>query len=125
VTDSDDTVLAAVPRSVMGPLLTEIHRAGFGHLTKVLDATRSPIRAQLERAGVSPPPEFEIHPDHVLVMISAPARIALALDLVERRGAARTWTVRRSATPWPMFKTPLSARARAARPAESTAIPAD
>ena len=116
VQNSDDTVLATVARSHTGPLLTAIHRGGFGHLTKVLDATRSPVLGQLHRAGVDIPAGFTIGPDQIVVMISAPARTGAALDLLMRHGAAETWTSRRSSAQPPMFNTPLSLRARAAPP---------
>ncbi len=108
--DFEDTVLATVHRSQLGQLLTAVHRNGFGHLTKVLDDKRSPVRGQLERAGVAPPIGFAVELDHVVVMISAPARTGVAVELVLRYGAVATWTTRRTSSPWPMFKTPLSMR---------------
>jgi hypothetical protein len=100
----------------MGALLTSIHRNGFGHLTKVLDERRAPVRGQLERAGIEIPPGIAVESGQVMIVIAAPARTAKALDLLRTHGATATWTARRTSTPWPMFKTPLSVRARGVNP---------
>jgi hypothetical protein len=118
VLNSDDTVLATVPRALMAQLLTAIHRGGFGHLTKVLDEKRSPVTGQLERAGVEIPLGFIVEHDHTVVMISAPARTGTAIELLRRYGAESTWTAKRTSSPWPMFKTPLSTRARGGKPSD-------
>lgn len=109
---AEDTVLAFVPCERIGDVLTAAHRAGFGHLTRVLDGRRSPVIGQLARAGIALPDAFAVGQDGLVVAIAAPARTARALELVNKNGATASWITSRAAPPAPVLSNPNRARIR-------------
>jgi hypothetical protein len=82
-----DHVIGTFSRAELSTALAATHRAGFGPQTRVFDGARDDAARQLERAGLrvldggSPPP------DALLIVVTAPGRIAIVADLFERLGA--------------------------------------
>ena len=94
--ETGETVLAVMPRDRLTTALTMFHRGGFGHVIRVLDPDRAPIRAQLARAGV---PDARLSrycgAADVLLLVHAPARTGQAVALASRWGATDTEVVAR------------------------------
>ena len=112
---ADKTVeiaIASIERSHLSVLLTAVHRGGFGHLTRVLDPARGDVAGQLRRAGAVIPDGFVLGESRVAVMISAPARVTAASELLERHGAQRVWTVERAGASAPLLLDNASKRNR-------------
>lgn len=83
-----DTVLALVQRSRLSVVLTAFHREGYGHVTRVLDPERSPLTAQLLRAGVDRSRLAAARTDDsVLLFVHAPMRTTIAAALAVSHGA--------------------------------------
>lgn len=82
-----DHVVGVFSRENLSTVLASIHRAGFGPQTRVLDGGRSDVALQLERAdlyvveGCNPPGNA------MLIVVTAPGRIAIVAELFERMGA--------------------------------------
>lgn len=113
VGDGADIVIAAVEREDLSPMLTVLHRGGFGHLTRVLDPARGEVGGQLARAGATVPVGFMLgEGDRVAVMISAAARTPAATDLLRRFGAISIWTTQRTASASPILFGPPAGRPR-------------
>jgi hypothetical protein len=82
-----DHVVGTFPRAELSAALAATHRAGFGPQTRVFDGARGDAARQLERAGLrvldgAPPP-----PDALLIVVTAPGRIAIVAELFQRLGA--------------------------------------
>ena len=94
--ETGETVLAVMPRDRLTTALAMFHRGGFGHVIRVLDPERAPIRAQLARAGV---PEARLGrrcgTSDVLLLVHAPARTGQAVSLATQFGATDTEVVAR------------------------------
>jgi len=94
--ETGETVLAVMPRDRLTTALTMFHRGGFGHVIRVLDPERAPIRAQLMRAGV---PAARLSRScgatDVLLLVHAPARTGQAVSLASQFGATDTEVVAR------------------------------
>jgi len=94
--ETGETVLAVMPRERLTTALTMFHRGGFGHVIRVLDPERAPIRGQLIRAGV---PEARLMgcrgASDVLLLVHAPARTGQAVSLAMQVGATDTEVVTR------------------------------
>lgn len=94
--ETGETVLAVMPRDRLTTALTMFHRGGFGHVIRVLDPDRAPIRAQLTRAGV---PVARLMgccgASDVLLLVHAPARTGQAVSLATQFGATDTEVVAR------------------------------
>ena len=94
--ETGETVLAVMPRDRLTTALTMFHRGGFGHVIRVLDPERAPIRAQLTRAGV---PGARLSrccgASDVLLLVHAPARTGQAVALASQHGATDTEVVSR------------------------------
>ena len=82
-----DTVIGVFERDVLPAALAAVHRAGYGPNARVLQSDRGSLTAQLQRAGICNPPPLEAEARPVLVLF-APARVAQALDLLQRSGAS-------------------------------------
>lgn len=90
-----DAVVAIVPDLLIGEVLPSLHRAGLGHIARLVRAKpRNPLLAQLQRAGipVSQAPELVAGAGSVLV-VNAAARSPMAGSLLLRLGATTVWTV--------------------------------
>ena len=83
-----DTLLAIVPRVRLSAVLTAFHRDGYGHVTRVLDPERAPLRNQLGRAGVQRS-RLANAPltDAVMLFVHAPMRTSAAAALAVTHGA--------------------------------------
>lgn len=94
--DTGETVLAVMPREHLTTALAMFHRGGFGHVIRVLDPQRAPIRAQLIRAGVSEARLMRCcGTSDVLLLVHAPARTGQAVSLASQFGATDTEVVAR------------------------------
>jgi hypothetical protein len=82
-----DTVIGVFEQEVLPAALASVHRAGYGPNARVLQAERGSLTAQLQRAGIGDPPPLEAEQRPLLVLY-APARVAQALDLMQRSGAS-------------------------------------
>lgn len=94
--ETGETVLAVMPRDRLTTALTMFHRGGYGHVIRVLDPERAPIRTQLARAGV---PRARLTSccgsADVLLLVHAPARTGPAAALAAQCGATDTEVVAR------------------------------
>jgi hypothetical protein len=83
-----DTLLALARRDDLSGILTRFHRAGYGHVIKVMDPKRAPLSDQLRRAGV---PGAAIadrsNTDDVLLFVPAPERTMQAAAIAHAAGA--------------------------------------
>lgn len=108
-----EIVVAVVDRGDLSTLLTSLHRYGFGHVTRVLDPERAEVGDQLRRAGVEVPSQMgKVAGNRLCVMVSAPARTRVAMDLLLRSGAAVAWEVERINMPQPVLLGSLNKRPR-------------
>jgi len=90
-----DSVVAIVPEELMAEVLPAVHRAGLGHLARVLRAgRRGPIADQLQRAGVpaTQAPE-RVTSSATVLLVTAAARSPMAGLLLMQRGASQAWIV--------------------------------
>jgi hypothetical protein len=110
-----DTVLAVVPRSDLSVVLTAFHRGGYGHVVRVIDPERSPLAAQLPRAGVTDTRLEAVGPDQVVLFVPAPQRATQAAALAMANGAVDVDLVTRGAATSERVAPGLIARAEARR----------
>lgn len=82
-----DHVAGTFARSSLSGALAEMHRAGFGPHTRVLDGARGDAAGQLERTGLRIVEGEAPAPDAVLILVTAPGRAALVANLFARLGA--------------------------------------
>ncbi len=89
-----DSVVAIVSDDAVRDILPAVHRAGLGHLARLIRAGRSSVAQQLQRAGVpvsQAPAHVETSP--AVLLISAAARSPMAASLALQHGASMVWTV--------------------------------
>ena len=89
-----DSVVAIVPDDAVRDILPAVHRAGLGHLARLIRAGRSSVLQQLQRAGVpisQAPASLET--SRAVLLITAAARSPMAASLVLQHGANAVWTV--------------------------------
>ena len=82
-----DHVIGTFPRADLTTALAATHRAGFGPQTRVFDGARGDAARQLERAGLRILDGTPPTPDAVLIVVTAPGRVAIVARLFERLGA--------------------------------------
>lgn len=89
-----DSVVALIPEHAVRDVLPAIHRAGLGHLARVIRSGRNPVLDQLQRAGVpvSQAPAGIEECDAIL-LVTAAARSQMAASLLLQSGANQVWTV--------------------------------
>jgi len=89
-----DAIVARIPETGVCAVLTAIHIAGFGHVSRMIRCGRRPVLSQLQRAGIpiAQAPEGVQRCEAVL-LVTAAARSPLAATLLLRNGADRVWTV--------------------------------
>lgn len=89
-----DSVVAIVPDDAVRDILPAVHRAGLGHLARLVRAGRRSVLDQLQRAGVpvSQAPA-SIEQCRAALLISAAARSPMASSLVLQHGASTVWIV--------------------------------
>jgi len=89
-----DAVVAVIPEEQVGEVLPAIHRAGYGHLARMIRTGKRPVLDQLQRAGVpvsqAPTAIAELP---AVLLVSAAARSPMAAALLMRHGASRVWTI--------------------------------
>ncbi|MBA2467838.1 MAG: hypothetical protein H0V37_00360 [Chloroflexia bacterium] len=89
-----DSVVAIVPDEAVRDILPTIHRAGLGHVARLIRAGRSSVLEHLQRAGVpvaqAPEP---LQMCQAALLINAAARSPMAASLVLQHGASQVWTV--------------------------------
>jgi hypothetical protein len=89
-----DSVVAIVPDEAIRDVLPAVHRAGLGHLARLVRAGKRSVVEQLQRAAVpvsqAPPP---VQATPVALLISAAARAPMAASLLLQHGATTVWTV--------------------------------
>lgn len=89
-----DSVVAIVPDEAVRDILPAIHRAGLGHVARLIRAGRSSVLEQLQRAGVpvaqAPKPLLQCQ---AALLINAAARSPMAGSLALQHGASQVWTV--------------------------------
>lgn len=111
--EGGDIAIGAVRRDDLSHVLTMVHRAGFGNVTRVLDPKRGAVDGQLRRASIATPVPFASFGDQlVALVINATARTAAAIDLLTRAGAEATWVSSRLGTVAPPTFGELSGRSR-------------
>ncbi len=84
-----DHVIGVFPREGLSSALASTHRAGFGPQTRVIDGTRGGVGQQLERAGLRICDDDMPDGEGVLIVVTAPGRVAIVADLFARLGAER------------------------------------
>lgn len=85
---SKETVVALVPRALLGDVLAAVHAAGLGRQASVVDPRRGDVEGRLRRLGVDDPAQFpRTDVDSVLVIVPAPGRIAQTELLLRGKGA--------------------------------------
>lgn len=89
-----DSVVATVSDDAVRDILPAVHRAGLGHLARLVRANRSPVTQQLQRAGIpvsQSPPDLDSSP--AVLLVTAAARSPMAASLLLRHGAGTVWVV--------------------------------
>ena len=122
-----DTVIGVFERDLLPAALAAVHRAGYGPNARVLQGERGSMTAQLKRVGISKPPPLDADSRPVLVLF-APARVAHAVDLLQRSGASAVHVASRdqNGAPYaPSGWTPPTKPARVQTPKPSSATSAD
>ncbi|MDQ3654831.1 MAG: hypothetical protein M3457_07115 [Chloroflexota bacterium] len=89
-----DSVVAIVSDDAVRDILPAVHRAGLGHLARLIRAGRSSVVQQLQRAGVpiSQAPA-NLATSRAVLLITTAARSPMAASLVLQHGAEAVWTV--------------------------------
>lgn len=89
-----DSVVAIVPESAIDDVLPAVHRAGLGHLARLVRAGRGSVLDQLRRAGIptSQAPDLMATTESAL-LITAAARSQAAGALLLQQGAVLVWNV--------------------------------
>jgi hypothetical protein len=82
-----DTVIGVFEQDQLPGALAAVHRAGYGPNARVLQGERGSLTDQLQRVGITDPLALESETRPILVLF-APARVAHALDLLQRSGAS-------------------------------------
>jgi hypothetical protein len=89
-----DVVVAVIPEEQVGDVLPAIHRAGYGHLARMIRTGKRPVLDQLQRAGVPVSQAPTVVADlPAVLLVSAAARSPMAAALLMRHGASRVWTI--------------------------------
>ncbi len=83
-----DHVIASFDRERLSGALASTHRAGFGPQTKVLDGARLDTATQLQRAGLEIRAGFQPASDAVLIVVTAPGRTSIVVELFQSLGAS-------------------------------------
>jgi hypothetical protein len=117
-----DTVIGVFEQDQLPGALAAVHRAGYGPNARVLQGERGNLTAQLQRAGVSDPPDLGAETRPVLVLF-APARVAHALDLVHRSGASAVHIANRGQNGAPYAPSGWSPPTRPSRPPKPKTTP--
>lgn len=89
-----DSVVAVVSDDAVRDILPAVHRAGLGHIARLIRSGRSSVVQQLQRAGVpvsQAPARLET--SQTVLLINAAARSPMAASLVLQHGATMVWTV--------------------------------
>jgi hypothetical protein len=85
---SKETMVALVPRALLGDVLTAVHAAGLGRQASVVDPQRGDVEGRLRRLGVDEIGEIpRTDVDSVLVIVPAPGRIGPTEILLRDKGA--------------------------------------
>jgi hypothetical protein len=89
-----ESVVAIIPEESVRDVLPAIHRAGLGHVSRLVRAGRSPVLAQLLRAGIpiSQAPE-SLSSCASALLVNAAARAPMTASLLLQHGASQVWTV--------------------------------
>lgn len=94
-----DQVIGVFRRDRLSGALAATHRAGFGPHCRVFDGARDDARLQLDRAGLRINGDARPEPDALLVVVSAPGRVATIAELFAELGADAIYlAARREAT---------------------------
>jgi hypothetical protein len=89
-----ESVVAIVPEDILGDVLPAVHRAGLGHLSRLLRAERSPLLDQLRRAGVPvAQAPVRLADCQAALLVSAAARSGTTGSLLVQHGAIHVWIV--------------------------------
>ena len=110
-----DTVLAVVERDRLAAILAGIHRAGLGHVARVLDPKRGDLTGQLRRVGLPELPEAtNADPASVIVAVTSAGRAGLAANLMANGGAKRVYVTSKGVAITPDLLQPLDSDSDAA-----------
>lgn len=82
-----DHVVGMFAREGLSSALASTHRAGFGPQARVLDGARGDPARQLERAGLQLVSGERPAADALLIVVTAPGRVATVAELFRRLGA--------------------------------------
>jgi hypothetical protein len=82
-----DHVIGTFARERLSGALAATHRAGFGPHTRVLDGQRSDAARQLERTGLHLVDEQRPAAEAIVILVTAPGRIAAVARLFRDLGA--------------------------------------
>lgn len=103
-----DHVVGTFPREGLSSALASTHRAGFGPQTRVFDGARGDVVRQLERAGLEIWNDVVLPADAVLIVVTAPGRVASVAELFEQLGAESVVFAARRSTASPATPPPAS-----------------
>jgi hypothetical protein len=84
---SVDHVIGVFSRDRLSAALAATHRAGFGPQARVIDGARGEAGGQLQRMGLQIVDGEAPAADALLIVVTAPGRTAIVVDLFERVGA--------------------------------------
>ncbi len=89
-----DAVVAVVSDDAARDILPAVHRAGLGHISRLIRPGRSSVVQQLQRAGVpSSQAPANLETSQAVLLINSAARSPMAASLVLQHGATMVWTV--------------------------------
>lgn len=88
-----DAVVTIVPEGSLSALLSAIHGAGMGYLTRVATIERGELLPQLQRAGIPISQAPELTDAEQVLFVNAGGRSTMTATLLLGHGATRVWIV--------------------------------
>lgn len=88
-----DAVVTVVPEGKLSALLSAIHGAGMGYLTRVATLARGELLPQLQRAGIPISQAPVLSDAEQLLFVNAGGRSTFTATLLLKQGGTRVWIV--------------------------------
>jgi rhodanese-related sulfurtransferase len=88
-----DAVVTVVPNGKLSALLSAIHGAGMGYLTRVATLERGDLLPQLQRAGIPISQAPSLADVEQVLFVNAGGRSISTATLLLKHGATRVWIV--------------------------------
>lgn len=90
-----DHVIGIFSRDDLSAALAAVHRSGYGPQTRVIDGARGDVGGQLRRAGLRLHDELAFESGALLIVVTAPGRVAAVSELFSQLRAERIVLARR------------------------------